>query len=86
MNLDPFDSYSDEDVWKALEFSHLKTFVSSLPSNLYHECSEGGQNFRYVHQHTGAVHRCVSQVDLPCVLSRAAVTCTSVVPNPWAAD
>lgn len=45
MNLDPFDSYSDEDVWKALEFSHLKTFVSSLPDNLYHECSEGGQNF-----------------------------------------
>ncbi|KAF6719853.1 Multidrug resistance-associated protein 1 [Oryzias melastigma] len=44
MNLDPFDSYSDEDIWKALEFSHLKTFVSGLPDKLSHECSEGGEN------------------------------------------
>lgn len=47
MNLDPFDSYSDEEVWQALEFSHLKTFVSSLPGQLSHECSEGGENLRY---------------------------------------
>uniref|UniRef100_A0A3B3IJ80 Multidrug resistance-associated protein 1 n=1 Tax=Oryzias latipes TaxID=8090 RepID=A0A3B3IJ80_ORYLA len=44
MNLDPFDSYSDEDIWKALEFSHLKSFVSGLPDKLGHECSEGGEN------------------------------------------
>ncbi|KAG7239908.1 hypothetical protein INR49_028169 [Caranx melampygus] len=46
MNLDPFDSYSDEDVWRALELSHLKTFVSGLPDKLSHECSEGGENLR----------------------------------------
>lgn len=44
MNLDPFDSYSDEEVWRALEYSHLKSFVSSLPNKLSHECSEGGEN------------------------------------------
>uniref|UniRef100_A0A3Q2VXI3 Multidrug resistance-associated protein 1 n=1 Tax=Haplochromis burtoni TaxID=8153 RepID=A0A3Q2VXI3_HAPBU len=44
MNLDPFDSYTDEEVWRALEFSHLKTFVSSLPNKLNHDCSEGGEN------------------------------------------
>ncbi|XP_029946251.1 multidrug resistance-associated protein 1 [Salarias fasciatus] len=44
MNLDPFDSYSDEEVWRALELSHLKTFVSGLPDKLGHECSEGGEN------------------------------------------
>ncbi|XP_072225794.1 multidrug resistance-associated protein 1 isoform X2 [Leuresthes tenuis] len=44
MNLDPFDSYSDEEVWRALEFSHLKSFVSGLPDKLNHECSEGGEN------------------------------------------
>uniref|UniRef100_A0A3Q1GA62 Multidrug resistance-associated protein 1 n=1 Tax=Acanthochromis polyacanthus TaxID=80966 RepID=A0A3Q1GA62_9TELE len=44
MNLDPFDSYSDEEVWRALEFSHLKSFVSGLPDKLSHECSEGGEN------------------------------------------
>lgn len=47
MNLDPFDSYADEEVWQALEFSHLKTFVSSLPNKLNHDCSEGGENLRY---------------------------------------
>lgn len=46
MNLDPFDMYSDEEIWKSLEYSHLKTFVSGLPSKLNHECSEGGENLR----------------------------------------
>ncbi|XP_026871524.2 multidrug resistance-associated protein 1 isoform X1 [Electrophorus electricus] len=44
MNLDPFDSYSDEEVWRALELAHLKSFVSGLPDKLQHECSEGGEN------------------------------------------
>ncbi|XP_042293386.1 multidrug resistance-associated protein 1 isoform X2 [Sceloporus undulatus] len=44
MNLDPFDQYSDEDVWKSLELAHLKNFVSTLPEKLNHECSEGGEN------------------------------------------
>lgn len=29
MNLDPFDNHSDEQVWKALEHAHLKSFVKS---------------------------------------------------------
>ncbi|XP_043945094.1 multidrug resistance-associated protein 1 isoform X2 [Protopterus annectens] len=44
MNLDPFDKYSDEEVWKALELAHLKNFISGLPDKLNHECSEGGEN------------------------------------------
>ncbi|XP_072416269.1 multidrug resistance-associated protein 1 isoform X2 [Chiloscyllium punctatum] len=44
MNLDPFDQYSDADLWTALELAHLKTFVSGLPDTLSHECSEGGEN------------------------------------------
>ena len=46
MNLDPFDSYTDNQIWRALEHAHLKTFVSGLPDNLAHECGEGGQNLR----------------------------------------
>ncbi|KAM3591495.1 uncharacterized protein V6R79_002723 [Siganus canaliculatus] len=44
MNLDPFDKYNDEEVWKALEHSHLHKFVSNQPSKLELECSEGGEN------------------------------------------
>uniref|UniRef100_A0A8C9RI62 ABC-type glutathione-S-conjugate transporter n=1 Tax=Scleropages formosus TaxID=113540 RepID=A0A8C9RI62_SCLFO len=44
MNLDPFDAYSDEEIWAALELAHLKNFVSGLPDKLNHECSEGGEN------------------------------------------
>ncbi|NXQ53258.1 MRP1 protein, partial [Anthoscopus minutus] len=44
MNLDPFDQHSDEDIWRSLELAHLKSFVSSLPDKLNHECAEGGEN------------------------------------------
>lgn len=46
INLDPFDRYTDEEVWRSLELAHLKTFVSDLPDKLNHECSEGGENLR----------------------------------------
>ncbi|NXL98294.1 MRP2 protein, partial [Tyrannus savana] len=44
MNLDPFDQYSDEEVWKALELAHLKTYVQGCPEGLLHPVSEGGEN------------------------------------------
>mgnify|MGYP002397233994 CR=1 FL=1 len=51
MNLDPFKSHGDEDeseLWAALELSHLKLFVQSLPDKLQHKIAEGGENLRYV--------------------------------------
>lgn len=44
MNLDPFDKFSDEDIWRVLELSHLKEFVSGLQEGLQHGVSEGGEN------------------------------------------
>ncbi|XP_034960244.2 ATP-binding cassette sub-family C member 3 [Zootoca vivipara] len=44
LNLDPFDRYSEEELWKALELSNLKRFVSSQPAMLNYECTEGGEN------------------------------------------
>ena len=50
MNLDPFDNYADEEVWKALEHAHLKNFVTSLSEGLQYKISEGGENLRFVAQ------------------------------------
>uniref|UniRef100_A0A1B0AEN6 ABC transmembrane type-1 domain-containing protein n=1 Tax=Glossina pallidipes TaxID=7398 RepID=A0A1B0AEN6_GLOPL len=44
INLDPFEVKKDEEIWKALELSHLKAFVKTLPAGLNHEISEGGEN------------------------------------------
>ncbi|XP_019116392.2 ATP-binding cassette sub-family C member 2 [Larimichthys crocea] len=44
MNLDPFDKFSDEDIWRVLELSHLKAYVSGLHEGLQHEVAEGGEN------------------------------------------
>ena len=46
-NLDPFDQYGDEMLWKALDVTHLKSYVSSLENGLEHEVSEGGANLRF---------------------------------------
>ncbi|XP_034407618.1 canalicular multispecific organic anion transporter 1 isoform X2 [Cyclopterus lumpus] len=44
MNLDPFDKFSDEDIWRVLELSHLKDYVAGLQEGLQHEVAEGGEN------------------------------------------
>ncbi|TRY85000.1 hypothetical protein DNTS_016183, partial [Danionella cerebrum] len=44
MNLDPFEKHTDEEVWRVLELSHLKKFISNQPAKLEMECSEGGEN------------------------------------------
>ncbi|XP_070802163.1 ATP-binding cassette sub-family C member 2 [Pituophis catenifer annectens] len=44
MNLDPFDQYSDEDIWHALELAHLKSYVQALPEGVSSPVSEGGEN------------------------------------------
>ena len=60
MNLDPFDKHSDDDIWDALEHSHLKNFVSALPAKLEFLVTEGGENLRWVNterEMAGEVHR-----------------------------
>lgn len=44
MNIDPFNSYSDDAVWTALENSHLKLFVKGLSDGLMYKIAEGGEN------------------------------------------
>ncbi|RNA42720.1 multidrug resistance-associated 1 [Brachionus plicatilis] len=44
INLDPFEEYSDDQIWVALDDAHLKSFVQGLDKKLDFECSEGGEN------------------------------------------
>ncbi|KAF5287553.1 hypothetical protein FQA39_LY15882 [Lamprigera yunnana] len=44
-NLDPFDEYTDEVLWKALEEVELKDAISDLVAGLNSTMSEGGSNF-----------------------------------------
>ena len=47
-NLDPFEQFSESELWMALEKAHLKKFVMNLDKKLLFECIEGGENLRYI--------------------------------------
>ncbi|CAH0551541.1 unnamed protein product [Brassicogethes aeneus] len=44
-NLDPFEEYSDETLWNALEQVEMKETIAELPSGLSSTVMEGGSNF-----------------------------------------
>ncbi|XP_046664343.1 multidrug resistance-associated protein 1-like [Homalodisca vitripennis] len=44
MNLDPFEVYSDTDLWRALQLAHLDEFTRSQTQKLHHSIIEGGEN------------------------------------------
>jgi len=43
-NIDPFEQYSDSELFRALQLSHLASHVETLEGGLSHEISEGGSN------------------------------------------
>ncbi|KAK7475730.1 hypothetical protein BaRGS_00033052, partial [Batillaria attramentaria] len=45
-NLDPFDKYSNDELWEALDKAHLKSAVTQLPDKLQFQCGEEGSNLR----------------------------------------
>jgi ABC-type multidrug transport system fused ATPase/permease subunit len=45
MNLDPFETATDQELWQALEDSHLKEMVMTLPEKLDTMVQSGGENF-----------------------------------------
>uniref|UniRef100_A0A673XWA6 ATP-binding cassette sub-family C member 5 n=1 Tax=Salmo trutta TaxID=8032 RepID=A0A673XWA6_SALTR len=44
-NLDPWNQYSDPQIWDALERTHIKEMISQLPHSLQSEVTENGENF-----------------------------------------
>ena len=43
-NLDPFETFGDNEIWQALEQAHLKSYVQNLSGGLSFEVNEGGEN------------------------------------------
>ncbi|XP_065643860.1 multidrug resistance-associated protein 1 isoform X7 [Hydra vulgaris] len=43
-NIDPIDQHDDDDIWRVLEISNLKPFVSNLEHGIMHEILDGGEN------------------------------------------
>ncbi|TRY63252.1 hypothetical protein TCAL_05777 [Tigriopus californicus] len=44
-NLDPLEQHSDQELWSALEHSHLIEYVNTLRDGLEHQVHENGDNF-----------------------------------------
>jgi ABC-type multidrug transport system fused ATPase/permease subunit len=44
-NLDPFNKYTDNEIWNALACVNMKAKIETLSNNIYEEVAEGGDNF-----------------------------------------
>ena len=44
-NLDPFEKYTDQQIWAALDRASIKGYILTLPGGLDAEVLEGGENF-----------------------------------------
>lgn len=45
-NLDPFNTFTDSQLWNVLEMAHLKNFINSINNGLNYRINEGGENIR----------------------------------------
>uniref|UniRef100_A0A6G1SHL7 ABC-type glutathione-S-conjugate transporter n=1 Tax=Aceria tosichella TaxID=561515 RepID=A0A6G1SHL7_9ACAR len=44
-NIDPTESYSDEEIWRSIDLAHLGDYLRTLPAGLEHQVAESGNNF-----------------------------------------
>jgi ABC-type multidrug transport system fused ATPase/permease subunit len=46
-NLDPFEEFTDQQLWNVLEKAHLSEFARSLTQGLDYQIADGGNNLRF---------------------------------------